>query len=480
MSFEGFPVEVSPIYEGERIRKEDMYVEFGGPSVDRKFELVLATPAEEVKDGEAKVIGPDLTELKEGESYPLGILIKVAGAKIEKDLEPVIERRIHLYTNYVEGVMHLNQRYDIWTRISKKSFKKGLTSLKWWGLALIRLFKAEMPFIEKMEVDFITDPERVEEWYQKALQIYEARDARVRAIRDEEVDTFYGCVLCQSFAPQHVCVISPNRVSLCGAMNWFDARAAANVDPKGPNFPIPKGKCLDPIKGEYEGVNEVVAKRSMGAVKRVYLYSMFEYPHTSCGCFECIAFYIPEVDGVGFAHRGYRGPTVNGLPFSTMAAQTGGGIQTEGFLGVGIEYFRSPKFFQADGGWARVVWMPSELKERVKDAIFPELYDKIATEKDAKTIDELKKFLMERGHPLGIKLKEMEAAVAPPPEKPVEAVPAAPTAVSSVPGVEVTGIPVGAIPTAGGGMRIILKGAKITVKKLIVKKVEAAKRVEKK
>ncbi len=471
MSFEGFPVEVSPIYEGERIRKEDMYVEFGGTGVPHKFELVLAVPMEEVEDGAVKVIGPDLTELKEGGSYPLGILIKVAGAKIEKDLEPVIERRIHLYTNYIEGVMHLNQRYDIWIRISKKSFKKGLTSLKWWGLALIKLFKAEMPFIEKMEVNFITDPEKVKEWYRKALQMYESRDARARTIRDEDVDTFYGCVLCQSFAPQHVCVIAPNRVSLCGALNWFDARAAANVDPKGPNFPIPKGKCLDPIKGEYEGVNEVVAKRSMGAVKRVYLYSMFGHPHTSCGCFECIAFYIPEVDGVGFVHRGYRGPTVNGLPFSTMAAQTGGGIQTEGFLGVGIEYFRSPKFFQADGGWARVVWMPSELKERVKDAIPPELYDKIATEKDAKTIDELKKFLVERGHPLGIKLKEIEAA-APPPEKPAEAVPAVPTAVPGVAGMEITGIPVGAVPTAGGGVRIILKGAKITVKKLIIRKVE--------
>jgi len=467
MSFEGFPVEVSPIYEGERIRKEDMYVEFGGGKVPYKFELVLSAPMEEVEDESVKIVGPDLSELKEGESYPLGILIKVAGAKIEKDLEPVIERRIHLYTNYIEGIMHLNQRYDIWIRISKKAFKKGLTSLSWWGKALIRLFKAEMPFIEKMEVTFITDPEKVKEWYDKAIEIYNARDARARAIRDEDVDTFYGCVLCQSFAPQHVCVIAPNRVSLCGALNWFDARAAANIDPKGPNFPIPKGKCLDPIKGEYEGVNEVVAKRSLGAVKRVYLYSMFEYPHTSCGCFECIAFYIPEVDGIGFVHRGFRGAAVNGLPFSTMAAQTGGGIQTEGFLGVGIEYFRSPKFFQADGGWARVVWMPSELKERVKDAIPPELYDKIATEKDATNIEELKKFLLEKSHPLAAKIREMEAAAAPPPEeKPPEAVPVA------APGVEVTGVPVGAVPAAGGGIRIILQGAKISIKKLIIKRTE--------
>ena len=465
-AFEGFPVEVSPIYEGERIRKDDMYVEFGGGSIPYKFELVLSAPMEEVEDEAVRIEGPDLDQLEEGKSYPLGILVKVAGAKVEKDLESVIERRIHLYTNYVEGIMHLNQRYDIWIRISKKAYKKGLTSLKWWGLALIKLFKAEMPFIEKMEVTFITDPAKVEEWYKKAMEVYNARDARARALRDEDVDTFYGCVLCQSFAPQHVCVISPNRVSLCGALNWFDARAAANVDPKGPNFPIPKGKCVDPIKGEYEGVNEVVAKRSLGAVKRVYLYSMFEYPHTSCGCFECIAFYVPEVDGIGFVHRGFRGPAVNGLPFSTMAAQTGGGIQTEGFLGIGIEYFRSPKFFQADGGWNRVVWLPSDLKERIKDAIPPELFDKIATEKEAKNVEELKKFLLEKEHPLAAKIREMEAAAAPPEEKPAEVAPAVPA------GVEITGIPVGAVPAAGGGVRIILQGAKIHVEKLVIKRVE--------
>ncbi|MDI9619502.1 MAG: CO dehydrogenase/CO-methylating acetyl-CoA synthase complex subunit beta [Candidatus Nezhaarchaeota archaeon] len=463
MSFEGFPVEVSPIYEGERIRKEDMYVEFGGGKVPYKFELVLSAPMGEVEDESVKVVGPDLTELKEGESYPLGILIKVSGSKIEKDLEPVVERRIHLYTNYIEGVMHLNQRYDIWIRISKKSVKKGMTSLSWWGKALVRLFKAEMPFIEKMEVTFITDPEKVKEWYQKALEIYNARDARARAMKDEDVDTFYGCVLCQSFAPQHVCVIAPNRVSLCGALNWFDARAAANVDPKGPNFPIPKGKCIDSVKGEYEGVNEVVAKRSLGAVKRVYMYSMFGYPHTSCGCFECIAFYVPEVDGIGFVHRGFRGSAVNGLPFSTMAAQTGGGIQTEGFLGMGIEYFRSPKFFQADGGWSRVVWMPVELKERVKDAIPAELYDKIATEKEVTNVEELKKFLVEKGHPLAAKLKE---AAAPPPEEKPEAVPAA------APTLEVTGVPVGAMPVTGGGIKVILQGAKISIKKMVIKRVE--------
>ncbi|RLI31800.1 CO dehydrogenase/CO-methylating acetyl-CoA synthase complex subunit beta [Candidatus Bathyarchaeota archaeon] len=463
MSEEKFPVEVSPVYEGERIRKEDMFVELGGPNVQYKWELVQAKPMDEVEDGKISIIGPDLNQLEEGKHYPYGVLVEVAGAQVEKDLESVIERRIHDFSNYIEGYMHLNQRYDIWCRVSKKAYRKGLNSFKWIGKALIRLFKAELPFIEKMQVTFYTDPEKVKESYEFALKVYEARDARARGIRDEDVDTFYSCVLCQSFAPQHVCIITPNRVSLCGAINWFDARAAARVDPKGPIIPVPKGECIDPIRGEYTGANECVEKRSLGANKRFWLYSAFGYPHTSCGCFETIAFYIPEVDGFGCVDRGFKGPTVNGLPFSTMATQVGGGIQSEGFLGLGVEYYRSPKFFQADGGWSRIAWIASTLKERIKDAIPPELVDKIPTEKEVSSIEELKKFLVEKGHPLAevIKAKEAEEA------KVAEAAAAEAAPPTVTPTVPMEGVV--AAPSVGG-IRISFSGAKIKVGKLVIVK----------
>ncbi|MGP3667150.1 MAG: CO dehydrogenase/CO-methylating acetyl-CoA synthase complex subunit beta [Candidatus Bathyarchaeota archaeon] len=470
MSEEKFPVEVSPVYEGERIRKEDMFVELGGPNVQHKCELVQARSAEEVEDGKISVVGPDLNQLKEGESYPYGVLVEVAGAQVEKDLESVIERRIHDFSNYIEGYMHLNQRYDIWCRLSKRAYAKGLNSFKWIGKALIRLFKAELPFIEKMQITFYTDPEKVKELYDFAIKVYEARDARTRGIRDEDVDVFYSCVLCQSFAPQHVCIIAPNRVSLCGAINWFDARAAARVDPKGPVIPVQKGECVDSIRGEYTGVNEIVEKRSLGANKRFYLYSAFGYPHTSCGCFETIAFYIPEVEGFGCVDRGFKGPTVNGLPFSTMATQVGGGIQSPGFLGLGIEYYRSPKFFQADGGWARIAWMASTLKGRVKDAIPSELVDKIPTEKEVSSIEDLKKFLVEKGHPLAEIIKAKEAK-----EVKVEVAEVAEAVAPEIaPGISVTGLPTLGIPTAGvgGGFRVTFKGAKIKIDKLVIKKKE--------
>lgn len=458
--FEDIPVDVGVIYEGERIRRAQMYVELGGPKVKYKFELVRARSMDEVEDGKITIIGPDLNELEEGGSYPFGIYIEVAGKQIEKDLEGVIERRIHEYTNYIEGVMHLNQRYDIWIRVSKNSYKKGLNSFKIIGKVLERLFKSELPIIEKMQITFITDPKEVEKRYKEALEIYEARDARARGLKDEEVDLFYGCSLCQSFAPTHVCVITPQRYSNCGAISWFDARASARVDPKGPLFPIEKGECLDPIKGEYTGVNEAVKKKSLGAIKRVWLYTAFGYPHTSCGCFEAAAFYIPEVDGFGIVHRGFRGETVNGLKFTTIADSTAGGRQVDGFHGISIEYMRSPKFLQADGGWERVVWVPSEVLERVKDFIPKHLIGKIATEKDATNIEELKEFLREKNHPIVERWKKMEEVAVE-----VERAPEAE---------ELMEIPVGA-----GGFRIMLENVRIVAGKAVIRKVSKHGRGEK-
>jgi acetyl-CoA decarbonylase/synthase complex subunit beta len=311
-----------------------------------------------------------------------------------------------------------------------------------------------------MQVTFITDPDKVAEMWEEAMKVYEARDSRARGLKDEEVDTFYGCILCQSFAPTHVCVITPQRYSNCGAMSWFDCGAAARIDPKGPIFPIPKGELLDPIRGEYTGVNEAAKTRSLGAIERVYLYTMFGYPHTSCGCFEGVAFYIPEVDGIGIVHRDFKGPTVNGLTFAALADATAGGRQVDGFHGISIEYLRSPKFLQADGGWERVVWMPSAIKERVRGFVPNEVLDKIATEKDASNVDELKRWLEEKGHPI---VERWVKAAKPAP--PIEAKPEVPAV--SVPAVEAV------VPTArpGVSLRITFKDAKIYARKVIVRKV---------
>lgn len=462
--FKDIPVDVGVVYEGERIRRNDMHVELGGPDLKEKFELALVKKSDEIEDGKVSIIGPDIKDMQEGKSYPFGLLIEVAGAKLGSELEGVVERRIHAYCNFIEGFMHLNQRYDIWLRLGKKSYQKGLNSFNYIGKVLHRLFKSELPIIEKMQVTFITDAEKVKELYIEALKIYEARDARARGLKDEEVDKFYGCVLCQSFAPTHVCVITPQRYSNCGAISWFDGRAAASVDPKGPVYTIERGEQLDALRGEYSGVNETVKKKSLGEITKVELYTAFGHPHTSCGCFEAVAFYVPEVDGFGIVHRGFKDVTVNGLPFSTLADSTAGGRQIDGFHGISIEYMRSPKFLQADGGWNRIVWMPKEVRERVKNFIPAELVNKIATEENAKTVDDLKTFLKEQNHPVVTNWKEEAPAVE-------EAVPAE----AREEGQYLPVASASTLPLTAGGFKIILKDAKIYAKKVIIRQMKSEK-----
>lgn len=493
---EKFPFDISPMYEGERIRKEDMFVELGGPK-QVKFELVLALPAEQVEDMKVTLVGPDLDEMQEGKEYPYAMIYYIAGSKVETDLEPVIERRNHDFQNYIEGYMHLNQRYDVWVRIGKGAIKKGLKSLTQIAKATMMLYKNELPFIEKIEALYITDKELVEKLLREvAMPIYEERDKRVEMLHDEDVQEFYSCTLCQSFAPTNVCVVSPDRPSLCGAISWFDGRAAAKVDPEGPNRAIPKGEVLDPIGGEYSGVNEFAKQESGGEYERIKLHSFFEFPHTSCGCFEVIGFYMPEVDGIGWVHRGYASPAPNGLTFSTMAGQTGGGKQVAGFLGIGINYFRSKKFIQADGGWYRVVWMPKELKERVAKYIPDDVRDKIATEENAKTLDELKEFLKKVDHPVvkgvvrkidGKKITEgwaeekkveekveekKEAPAAPTAPAAAQPAPAMPIAMQpmQMPALQLQSIPMPAPQAAPAGIKLVIKDAKITIGKIVVKK----------
>ncbi|MEO2117248.1 MAG: CO dehydrogenase/CO-methylating acetyl-CoA synthase complex subunit beta, partial [Methanocaldococcus sp.] len=443
------PVSVGPMNEGERVRGPDMYVELAGPK-SYGFELVKVVDKAEDK---VEIIGKDIDEMEEGSRNPFAIIVKVSGEKLEEDLEGVLERRIHEFFNYIEGVMHLNQRDQIWIRISKNAFGKGLR-LKHIGEVIKQLFKEHFPIIEKCDVILITDPDKVKEELEKAREIYKKRDEKTKSIREEDVDVFYGCIMCQSFAPTHVCVITPDRPSLCGSINYLDARAAAKIDPNGPIFEIPKGECLDEKLGIYSGVNEVVREKSQGSVEEMALHSALEKPCTSCGCFEAIVFYIPDVDGFGIVDRKFRGETPFGLPFSSLAGQCSGGKQVPGFVGISIAYMKSPKFLQGDGGWERVVWLPKELKERVKDAIPPELYDKIATEEDVKTTDELIKFLKEKGHPI---VKKTEEEVVEKVEEKEEI---------KTTEEEKEGIEVGELITKlakEGGIQIIMKNVKIVI-----------------
>ncbi|WP_128693667.1 acetyl-CoA decarbonylase/synthase complex subunit alpha/beta [Methanoculleus taiwanensis] len=407
------PMACSPAFEGKSIRKEEMYVEFGGGRTPA-FELLRMRPQEEFRDGAVSVVGPDVDSVAPGTALPLAVLVDVAGQRMKKDFEPVLERRIHTFINYGEGSWHVAQRDMIWVRISKDAVAKGVT-IGDLGTLLAHKFRMEFPdHIDAVQVTLVTDGQKVREMLPEARTLYAERDERIAGMKDEDTETFYSCTLCQTFAPNHVCIITPERPALCGAITWLDARIAYEITPAGANQPVRKGDVIDPVLGEFAGVNRFVKKASHGETDRVSLYSMLENPMTACGCFECIAAIVPEVSGILIVNRDFGGETPLGMTFSTLAGTIGGGAQTPGFVGVSRNYIVSDRFLQAENGIERVVWMPSTLKEELRDRLrarlesldMPNISEKIADETTAPTLDDLIAFLERVDHPV-LKMKPL-------------------------------------------------------------------------
>jgi acetyl-CoA synthase len=400
------PVAYGSAFEGERIRKEAMHIEFGGKG-GACFEFLRMKPSEEVEDGKITVVGPEIDAFPVGANVPLGIVVEVAGRKMEKDFEPVLERQIHHFINGAEGIQHIGQRDITWIRIGKASAAKGF-KIKHLGDILHAKFHAEFgAIVDKLQMTLYTEAAKVHEIREVARAAYHERNQRIANLTDETVDTYYSCTLCQSFAPNHVCIINPERVGLCGAYNWLDCKASFEINPTGPNQPVPKGLLIDPVKGEWQNCNEFVYQHTNMSINRMTIYSVMDAPMTSCGCFECIMVIIPEANGVMVVSREDPSMTPCGMTFSTLAGTAGGGLQTPGMMGHGKYYLTSKKFISADGGFKRVVWMSSILKETMAEELHavceregePDLLDKIADERVATTVEELLPFLEEKGHP---------------------------------------------------------------------------------
>jgi acetyl-CoA synthase len=401
------PIAFGPAFEGERIRKSETHVEFGGGR-SPAYELVRAAPQEEVRDREITVVGPDIQGLPKGSALPLGIEVTVSGARMQRDFESVLERRIHRIVNFGEGTMHVAQRDTTWIRVSAEAVEKGF-ALADLGLMLYAKLHADFEnIVDKVSVRIHTREEDVAAGIARARTVYAERDARARTLTDDAVEEFYSCTLCQSFAPNHVCIVSPERLGLCGAINWLDGKAGYEITPTGPNQPVAKGAVIDPVKGSFDGINAFVRENSRNTVQEMNLYSIMESPMTSCGCFECILAVIPEANGVMAVNREFAGQeTPCGMGFSTLAGSVGGGVQTPGFMGVGKHYLLSRKFLGAEGGLARVVWMTREMKEQLGDALreraaeigLPGLIDQIADETVAVSPDALVAHLAKVGHP---------------------------------------------------------------------------------
>ncbi len=400
------PVAYGPAFEGERVRGEDIYLECGGGRT-HMVEWVTTKRMEEVEDGKIEVIGPEMTDIPAGSRLPLAIAVEVAGREMQEDYEPILERQIHHFINYSQGLMHIGQRDIAWLRIGKQAVEKGFRLHHIGSLLHAKLHQDFGRIFDKMQVKLYTEEDKVREIVEKAKAVYGTRDARIEGMTDEAIETYYSCTLCQSFAPSHVCMISPERTGLCGSYNWMDCKAAYEINPTGPNQPVEKGETLDAKLGQWKGVNEFIFKASRQKIDHYNFYSIVHDPMTTCGCCEGIAAVLPMCNGVMTVNREYTEMTPCGMKFTTLAGTIGGGLSTPGFVGHGKYNICQRKFLIGDGGLLRMVWMPKMLKEEIADRLkarseelgVPNLPDMIADETVGVTEEEILPFLQEKGHP---------------------------------------------------------------------------------
>ena len=402
------PVSFASAFEGEIIRRGDMQVEFDGSRKDC-FELVCTKDASEVEDHKFTLVGPDFDQMEVGSKQQIAYIVDVAGKNMQSDFEPVFERKFHSYINCIEGVMHTGQRDMIRIRISKNTFDAGFRAKDLAEVLYANIKNEFDAVVDKCAITIVTDAEECTKLrHELAVPAYDRRDERLTSLTDESVPVYYSCIMCQAFSPSHVCVVTPERLGLCGAVSWLDAKATHQLDPQGPCQVITKERVIDENLGRYEDVDEAVAKLSQGALEHVTLYSIMEDPMTSCGCFECICGIEPFSNGVIIANREYAGMTPLGMTFPDLASMTGGGVQTPGFMGHGKHFISSKKFMKAEGGIERIVWMPKDLKDQVSERLnktAKELYgidnfcDMVGDETIATDPETLLAFLTEKGHP---------------------------------------------------------------------------------
>ena len=400
------PVAFAAAFEGEIIRKADMHNECWS-SKNPTAELVVMRELNEIEDHKITIVGPDLDEVKD---LALATYVEVAGKKMQVDFESVIERKFHAWFNYMEGVMHTGQRNQVRVRVSNAAFEAGLRLKDFAEVLYVMIMNEFDAVVDKCQVTLITEAAQAEAFRDEvAMPRYAQRDDRLASMTDESVDRYYTCILCQSFAPAHCCVVTPERLGLCGAVSWLDAKATNELDPNGPCQPIMKEGCIDERTGRFESVDKMVKDATHGAVETVTLYSILEDPMTSCGCFECICGIEPMSNGFIVVNREFKGMTPAGMTFGELASCTGGGVQTPGYMGHGRHFISSKKFISAEGGIERIVWMPKELKDDVGERLNKtamELYgienftDYIADETITSDCEELLNWLTEKNHPV--------------------------------------------------------------------------------
>ncbi|RLD10334.1 MAG: CO dehydrogenase/CO-methylating acetyl-CoA synthase complex subunit beta [Chloroflexota bacterium] len=390
------PVTYSDDFAGQMVREDACGACLSG------VELVVT--GESPTDEEITILGPDVDSLT-GKDFAL--LIEVSGREMKSDFEPVVEREIEVILSKIDGVMHRGQRDMVTLNISQKAIDKGLT-LRHLGEILHAQIHNEFGMIlSRVQVTVITEKSEITAIREQAEVIYQKRDSRLNDLTDEDVDVFYTCNSCQTIAEGHLCVISPERPGVCGAVDWMDARAAVSINPHGHNKEVAKEGLIDAKLGQWESVNQIVKKETGGAITAFSLYSLMQDPGTACGDFEAITAMLPVSNGVMVFDISYKEMTPIGMDWTMLSEMIGAGAPMPGFLGHSKRAIQREKFISAEGGWRRIVWMNHSLREELRPALealasaagVSGFVDMISTEQNALSEDEVMEYMSEVGHP---------------------------------------------------------------------------------
>ncbi len=236
----------------------------------------------------------------------------------------------------------------------------------------------EFPYIEKIHISIITG-EKARKASMSAKKFQSKRFKMIAEESDDNVRYFNYCLECQPFAKDHVCIITPDRPPMCGR-DRFQVKAAAlfgaswhpwkrrDLESQDIRGSIEAGAPIDAKNGEYASANKAVEQFSPSHIKRVQLHGLREFPHTSCGCFQYLVFWIESLKGIGIMERDYQYEAPEGLTWDLLA-NAAGGKQAPGITGVSRFYLRSKRFMQGEGGLAAVRWFSPKAQAALKDLL---------------------------------------------------------------------------------------------------------------
>ena len=383
------PVPTGRIFTREKVDENNL----GLSVVGSGSSFMIVKPSPDVREDGVWIVE------KQGSDSGFSVLVELGNDAVDPPITLWVQAILRRVINYAKGVkVKSDGNGGLRFSVTKEAVDEGF-ELEHLGNLIQTELRNEFPKIGPIRVSFILDAQE-EAALEPGIQSFvDERTRQIKEANEDSLEYFYGCTRCRSFSLAHACTVTPDRPAQC-SKPWYQLKAYAVLSPNDVYDQctlVEKGKCIDPIKGEYEGVNTSTESRTEGRVNRVFLHSIFEHPHTACSCFQNVVYHIPEVDGLAIMNRGYEGEAPNGMTWTKLANLVAGRQYEEGAATIATAYLHSKKFLKADGGYNRVVWMTNVLKKTAGNAIPEELRDAIATENEASTLDELKGFLASRG-----------------------------------------------------------------------------------